>query len=547
MTVTFTTIENQKNNINSNMTRIDLGDCENLLKDDYNISRDETLYMKKIDIVEEGTKATKVEYDVYHNLFGKNLIKLNLTACENSKISIYMPYIINDNIDKFNSSSGYYNDICYTATSEDGTDITLKDRQTGFVHEDNVICQEGCDFSKYDFEAFIAKCSCDVKKSSSSFSDMKINKAKIVLENFRNIKNFANFNFLVCYKKLFNKEGIINNIGSYILIYIIIFKIITMLIFFMNQFSSIKIKIKDIMFGINENQIISKKRKRTNKQIKFRTKNSKKNKLNENSNIFHNTNQKFIKKAYTNNITTNLDHKRTRISSNIIIKKKKIKNIMKYIDEEINMLPYNLALNHDKRSYCNYYTSLLRTKHILIFALFNNRDYNSSIIKMDLFFIEFSISYVVNALFYNDDTMHNIYKSKGEFDLEVQIPIIIYSSLISMILKTPLNSLALSNDAIITFKQNKSKINLMKRAEELKNKLAVKFILYFIISFLLLDFFWYYISMFGVIYKNTQIHLLKDTLMSFALSLLYPFGMYLFNRKNKRECLYNFSKIIQLL
>ena len=89
------------------------------------------------------------------------------------------------------------------------------------------------------------------------------------------------------------------------------------------------------------------------------------------------------------------------------------------------------------------------------------------------------------------------------------------------------------------------------------NKLTVQFALYFIISFLLLDFFWYYISMFGVIYKNTQIHLLKDTLMSFALSLLYPFGMYLFpgmfripalsNRKNKRECLYNFSKIIQLL
>ena len=29
--------------------------------------------------------------------------------------------------------------------------------------------------------------------------------------------------------------------------------------------------------------------------------------------------------------------------------------------------------------------------------------------------------------------------------------------------------------------------------------------------------------MFGVIYKNTQYHLLKDTLISFGLSLLYPF------------------------
>ncbi len=33
--------------------------------------------------------------------------------------------------------------------------------------------------------------------------------------------------------------------------------------------------------------------------------------------------------------------------------------------------------------------------------------------------------------------------------------------------------------------------------------------------------------MFGVIYKNTQIHLLKDILMSFGLSLLFPFEIYL--------------------
>ena len=64
----------------------------------------------------------------------------------------------------------------------------------------------------------------------------------------------------------------------------------------------------------------------------------------------------------------------------------------------------------------------------------------------------------------------------------------------------------------------------MKRAEELKTKLIMKFILYFIISTLLLAPFWYYISVFGVIYRNTQIHLLKDTLMSFGLSLFIPFG-----------------------
>ena len=126
-----------------------------------------------------------------------------------------------------------------------------------------------------------------------------------------------------------------------------------------------------------------------------------------------------------------------------------------------------------------------------------------------------------------------------------------------MLLNTPLSLLALSNDLIISFKHYKSTINLMKREKELINKLTIKFILYFIISFIFLGFFWYYISMFGAIYRNTQVHLLKDTIISFILSLLYPFGIYLIpglfripalsNRKNKRECLYNFSKVLQLL
>ena len=36
-------------------------------------------------------------------------------------------------------------------------------------------------------------------------------------------------------------------------------------------------------------------------------------------------------------------------------------------------------------------------------------------------------------------------------------------------------------------------------------------------------FFWYFISCFCAVYKNTQIILLKDTGISFATSLVYPF------------------------
>ena len=250
-------------------------------------------------------------------------------------------------------------------------------------------------------------------------------------------------------------------------------------------------------------------------------------------------------------------HMKTMNDSRIkILKVKKIKNDNNnYIDEEINDFSYNFAIKFDKRTYFQYYTSLIKTRHNLIFAFFNNNDYNLNIIKMDLFFIGFTIEYTLNGLFYTDDTMHKIYESKGYFDLETQLPIAIYSTLISMVLNYPLNFLALSNDSIINFKKNNTKIKVAKKTKIFINNLLIKFVIYFIISSLFLSFFWYYISMFGVIYRNTQFHLLKDTLISFGLSLIIPFIFYLLpgicripalSKTNyRRKCLYNFSRILQ--
>ena len=102
-----------------------------------------------------------------------------------------------------------------------------------------------------------------------------------------------------------------------------------------------------------------------------------------------------------------------------------------------------------------------------------------------------------------------------------------------------------------------NKNTVKKRFKELKKKLRIKFILYFVLSFLVLIFFWYYLSMFGVIYRNTQLHLIKDTLISFGLSLVYPFGIYLVpglfripalsKRKHNKEILYKISLFLQMM
>ena len=71
----------------------------------------------KLDINQNGYKIPKIEYEVYYPLFNDKLIKLNLTVCKDIKINLNIPlFINNENIDKFNSSSAYYNDICYVKT-----------------------------------------------------------------------------------------------------------------------------------------------------------------------------------------------------------------------------------------------------------------------------------------------------------------------------------------------------------------------------------------------------------------------------------------------
>ena len=78
---------------------------------------------------------------------------------------------------------------------------------------------------------------------------MSINKNKI-FENLKDIRNLMNFKILICYKKIFSFNSIINNIGTLIIIWIIFFHIIFIFTFYINQLKKIKKSINDIIFGI---------------------------------------------------------------------------------------------------------------------------------------------------------------------------------------------------------------------------------------------------------------------------------------------------------
>ena len=585
ITISLTTTETQIDNINKNMTAIDFTECEKILRVWYNISSDKKIYMKKIEVKQDDMKIPKIEYDVYYKVNDTKKIKLDLSFCKNSKIDFSIPLDIpkNENIDEFNSSSGYYNDICYVDKSNTNADKIRKDKQKEYFEKKKVSCQQYCEFTEYNYDLKKAKCSCDVMGSSSSSADMIINRTQLY-EIFKDIKNIANVNILICYKVLFTKEGIIHNIGFYIVISIIILHLISMIIFYTKDSNKIKKTIKEINFGINNWDLIeAEEKKKKEESIRNTTKKSKTQRVKNNNILNINENKKkrlstklkeedklvrqnkklnsrILRKKNklkntTKQNTTNVSLKKSELNKRTLIEK--VKKIMEYNNEEKNQLTYQLALKYDHRTFSEYYISLIQTKHPLIFSFYSSKDYNSRIIKIDLFFSSFVIYYFINLLFFSDKAIHKIYENNGKYQILYRLPQFAYSTLISYVLKALLKILALSEEKILEFKRKKTKKDVYKRQIDLINKLKIKFVFYFIIDFIFLVFLWYYLSMFCSIYIHTQTHLIIDTVINFGLSLLYPLGLYLLpgflripalsNPKKKRIYLYNFSKLVQRL
>ena len=226
--------------------------------------------------------------------------------------------------------------------------------------------------------------------------------------------------------------------------------------------------------------------------------------------------------------------------------------LLKLNDYELNSLKYELAVIIDERSFFEYYWALLKRNEQFFFSFFPNVDYNSKSIKLFFFFHSFSFSYTINAVFFNDSTMHKIYEDKGQYYFVHRLPQKIITSLITILVDLIIRTLSLSERNIIRIKRESEMKRAIILAKKVYKVLKIKFSIFFIITFLLLLFFWYYLGCFCAVYKNTQLYLLKDTLLSFLLSLLYPFAIYFFiaafricalkSEEKNKACLYNISK-----
>ena len=255
----LTSSENQKNKDYNNISTLNLKECEKKLKDHYNISDNDPLIIFKVDNNVSNINIPIVEYEIYDPITKQSL---NLDICKDTTINIEYPVNINeDEIFKHDPNSAFYKDRCFPFTSDRGTDIIIEDRKKEYNEKNLALCEKDCEFIGYNKDNKKVSCKCmpkmELKKISNNYFDKNL-----LLHKITDFKTNTNIYIIFCYYTFFTKDGIKYNIGSYILIIIIIINIIGIILFYKKGIK----EINDIINNIIKNKIFNNNNNTKNKK-----------------------------------------------------------------------------------------------------------------------------------------------------------------------------------------------------------------------------------------------------------------------------------------
>ena len=474
------------------------------------------------------------------------------------------------NINIFNSSDVFYNDLCYFFESPNGKDVPLKVRLQLF-YPNISFCEEGCNNIGVNLTSMKAICECKLKDLLSNTEDA----SKLMGLDFEEFFESISLDVIRCYKTLFQFKYFIRCYGGLIAIFLILAQTICVII--AGKVSMGKIKI--VTYWIIENYINVLKSKITihsppKKRIKKnKVKNNKNNFLvmnySENSNAQSESKYKLSQKHIlkTNNEKLILDKynkgrkfskfKELKINEKKSEKKEnKLINLEEYLMTSLDDLDYDETIIREKRNICKIFIEKLIVNQMIVDLFYNNNWIIPKTIKIIFFIVRIDLYLFVNAFFYNEEYITELYFSNKKEKFFSFIPRslnrIIYASVVSTVLDFIISLLFPS--------ENKIKKILLKKKyiKEMKNKIiiAIKKIInnYWIfigISYFFTIITWFYVSCFNNVYPYLKIEWIKSSIfiiiiiqfISIITCLLYAVFRFI-SIKCRSEKIFKFSNYL---
>ena len=477
---------------NRNVSTIDLGECEDVLRREYDIDITEPLLIYKIDIEESNSITNKVEYSVY-SIDGT---PLDLSKCKNSPISIEYPIVNADGIDLatgkqlleengvdvFDIEDTFFNDICFPYSDEKGNDVILNDRKND-IYQKVDFCSEGCTYQGINYTTNKVICSCDVSNEEHS---QVIDTTKGTIKDV-----FTSINILVakCYN-LLSWNCLKNNIGFW-------FGIIM-----------ISTEIGMIVLLV----VVSRKTFYSKLSAEF-GKSSPTSQIGEKDYTISTKASTLMFKDVSLEDTDETTIQKDKSNYDFITEKK-------FIDNN----PYSNAVIKDNRNYFIILWEYIREHNIFCRIFLHKTGFELFPLHLSVFVFNLTLSFSLNGLFFSDDEISKKYK--GELTYIATLLRSIYSCVLGVVLlqivQVLMNYSLMLNTLLVEIKE---KTTLLFFLNKFLKKVRFKIILIFSIEIVLIIVFWYYMITFCAVYHGSQIEWFKGGWTSFLITILTSFGI----------------------
>ena len=559
---------------NPNLTFIDLGECENKLREHYNLNSSQKFCVISVDMF---TKLSdKPTFDFAFELYLNNGTQIeDLSPCYDTPISISSAInnldLVNFNsavifydqgYDIYNLSSEFYNDKC-TPANINGNDIIIEDRKTDVYPYNVSFCPNGCAISNAEIESKRFNCSCNISFTTEEFPPSEKEELSLNVQTNENyfiyLLDMLNYKVFGCPNILYNSKigDIFVNIGFYLGIIIILFNFVNSLIFFLHFLIKIRIQMFNLMptdFKLynKEKEFINKFKKSnkenhstsnpSNKKKNIKNKNKKKNKNKTKKNNYstkeigsdtildgtNNTKKKVSRKNIKKNEPNNINESSNELGKyvNTILELKNISNDDETESHEFNSIPYSQALRIDKRNIFKIYLSIIKMKIDIISIIFYPEEFTNRALLLSIYSLDFLFSYFMNALLYSDDVVSQKYHNNGDLDFITSLSLSLISNVISSILIWIIKKLTDYHEflnLIVKDVQNERKYIYL--FNEVYKRIKIKVFLFYCLSFIINIVITYYLFIFCKIYEKSQVSLLKNYFLGIAESLLKSFGI----------------------
>ena len=200
---------------------------------------------------------------------------------------------------------------------------------------------------------------------------------------------------------------------------------------------------------------------------------------------------------------------------------------------------YETAIKHEKRNFFRILYICILRKEILINLILFRTPMNLKILHFSLFLFLFSCDLAFNSIFYSNKNISDKYHYEGDniyfFTMINDITESLSSTIVSLVLIIGFQYLIDSRRTYENifreeekkmrknrkYKANrKTKIEILKKINDISKKFKIKIIIYFICEFILILFFYYFVTAFCEVYKKTQINWIIDFFVSYIFSIV---------------------------